>query len=457
MKLNIAEDLGYEFYEYTPFDHQLETIEVLLRNKRCYNFSDMGSGKTAATIWAFDILRFAGKVKRMLVICPLSIMESVWVSEIRLLTPHLKYSVMHGPRPWRLEALATDSEIVITNHDCVRTYWPEIMKANFDIITIDELTAYKHWGSARSKAMKKIANSSRAVWGLTGTPITTGAMDAYGIGMIVNPTQLPTKYMTKFRNKVMYQIDMYNYEHKEGWEQIVNNALQPALRFKLDDCIDLPPITYETRNVTMSKETAKAYKSMVNEHVAELKSGVITAVNAGVKYSKLLQMACGNVIDSEGSIHTIDVRSKLDELDNVVEQAKGKLLIFVQFVASAHHLRDHLSAKYSVDVVYGKVNPRQRTRIFKAFQTGELRILIAQVSVASHGLTLTASNYILYWGPIMGTEKFLQSIGRIRRAGQTKPQHIIKLVSCSAETQLYKKLEEGKLNGESILSMYENL
>ncbi|MGW8177831.1 MAG: SNF2-related protein [bacterium] len=459
MTLNRAylDKIGYTFYSYEPFDHQYKTIDTLLRNKRCYNFSDMGSGKTASTIWAYDILRYAGRVKRLLVICPLSIMDSVWAKEVKNITPHLRYAIMHGNKQVRLQALNSDAEIVITNHDCVRTYWPEILKEKFDIIAIDELTAYKHHGSNRSKAMKKIADHSKAVWGLTGTPITTGAMDAYGLGRIVNPSRLPTPYMTKFRKLVMYQIDMYNYEHKEGWQDVVNGVLQPAIRFKLDECLDIPPITYETRSVAMSKETAKAYKAMLDEHLAQLKSGLITAVNAGVKYSKLLQIASGNVIDAEGNIHEVDVKGKLDETYEVIRQAGGKLLIFVQFVASAEFLYSRLSKDFNVKKVYGKVPVRARTEAFNSFQDGDTEILIAQVATASHGLTLTSSNYILYWGPIMGTERFLQSIARIRRAGQSKPQHIIKLESCGAERQLYKNLEEGKINGDTILAMYENL
>lgn len=451
------EDLGYSFYNYTPFDHQFETMEKLITCKRCYDFSDMGSGKTASSIWAFDILRYANKVDRMLVICPLSIMDSVWVKEIRNITPHLKYAVMHGPRAVRISALNSNAEIVITNHDCVRTYWPEIVKAKFDIVCIDELTAYKHYSSNRSKAMKKVAGLVKGVWGLTGTPITTGPMDAYGLALIVNPGKLPTKYMSKFRNMVQYQIDMYNYENKEGWQDIVNGVLQPAIRHKLDDCLDIPPITYETRVIEMAKSTKLVYTAMVKEQLAELSSGVITAVNAGVKYSKLLQIASGQVRDEYGEIHGVDVRGKLDEAYNVLSQAGNKLIIFVQFVAAAEFLHEVFSNDYRVARVYGRIPVADRTRAFEGFQEGDIQILICQVATASHGLTLTASNYIMYWGPIMGTEKFLQSIARIRRAGQVKPQHIIKFESCKAERELYKRLDEGKLSGETILSMYENL
>jgi len=449
--------IGYEFYNYEPFAHQYETIMFFLRFKKGYCFNDLGSGKTASSIWAFDILRFTGKVKRMMIICPLSIMETVWVKELRNITPHLNYAIMHGPRPKRLEALNSKADVIITNHDCVRTYRDEIIKANIDIIVIDELTAYKHHGSARSKAMQKIAARAKSVWGMTGTPITTGAMDAYGLAKVVNPKNLPTPYMTKFRNMVMYQIDMYNYEHKPEWERVVFNTLQPAIRFKTDECIDLPPITFETRRVKMHKDTDKVYKDMVNQQLHELKEGTITAVNAGVKFSKLLQIASGTVIDEEGVVHELNVQPKLDEMEVTLLESGKKLIVFTQFVATIHMIEKHFRGKYRVGTVSGQVPVKMRSRIFDEFQDGDLQILIAQVSTASHGLTLTASSHILFWTPIMGVEKFLQSIARIRRAGQTKHQHIVKLESCRVETELFKKLEGGKLTNDDILELYKNL
>ena len=306
--------------------------------------------------------------------------------------------------------------------------------------------------------MQKIAARTPVVWGMTGSPITTGAMDAYGLAKVVNSKRLPSQYMTKFRNLVMYQLDMYNYEHKPGWEKIVFNTLQPAIQFKTEDCIDLPDISYETRALSMADETKKAYKDMLDHQIHELEHGTITAVNAGVKYSKLLQIASGTVYDEDGQVIDMDVSSKVNELEMIVYESGKKLIVFVQFVQSAIRVTKELRKRgFSVAAVYGDVNPKMRTRIFDEFQNGSLQVLVAQVSTASHGLTLTASNYIVFWSAIMGVEKFIQSIARIRRAGQARPQHIIKFVSCRAEIELFKKLETGKLTNDDILDLYKNL
>jgi len=63
---------------YKPFDHQRVTAEFLTLNKKAFCLSEMGTGKTNSVIWASDYLMKLGVIKRMLVICPLSIMDAAW-------------------------------------------------------------------------------------------------------------------------------------------------------------------------------------------------------------------------------------------------------------------------------------------------------------------------------------------------------------------------------------------
>jgi hypothetical protein len=59
-----------------PFDHQRDTARFLTLHRRAFCFNEAGTGKTSAAIWAADYLLNLGLIKRVLVICPLSIMQS---------------------------------------------------------------------------------------------------------------------------------------------------------------------------------------------------------------------------------------------------------------------------------------------------------------------------------------------------------------------------------------------
>src|SRR5580692_3390266 len=75
---------------YKPFPHQEESVNFLVLNRRCFNLSDMRTGKTAATLWAFEYLRRKGIVKRLLVVCPLSVI-GVWEEECFNVLPHRSF------------------------------------------------------------------------------------------------------------------------------------------------------------------------------------------------------------------------------------------------------------------------------------------------------------------------------------------------------------------------------
>ena len=67
---------------YTPFKHQITTAAFLTLRERAFCFNEAGTGKTSAVIWAADYLMTQKVIKRVLVICPLSIMYSAWQADV---------------------------------------------------------------------------------------------------------------------------------------------------------------------------------------------------------------------------------------------------------------------------------------------------------------------------------------------------------------------------------------
>ena len=67
--------------------------------------------------------------------------------------------------------------------------------------------------------------------------------------------------------------------------------MQPAIRFSREECVDLPPTTYMTREVPLTPEQEKAYKSMQAKLKAEVDAGEVLAVNEAAKIMKLAQIA----------------------------------------------------------------------------------------------------------------------------------------------------------------------
>ena len=100
---------------FRPFTHQRDTAGFLTLHQRAYCLNDMGTGKTMSVIWASDYLLSKGYVNRVLIICPLSIMDSAWRTDLFKTVMHRRVDVAHGTRDKRVKVIESDAEYVIIN------------------------------------------------------------------------------------------------------------------------------------------------------------------------------------------------------------------------------------------------------------------------------------------------------------------------------------------------------
>lgn len=443
-----------------PFKHQKETAAFLLNNKRAFNFSDLGTGKTLAALWAADLLFCNNKIRKVLIISPLSTLQSVWGQEIFDNLPHRRYSIAHGSEDARISSIKSNSDFVIINHDGVKIVEDEIIREKFDIIIIDELTAFKTHTNARTKSMLRISRSARAVWGLTGEPTPNSPVEAYGQAKVVNPDNpyLP-KYFMQFKNAVEVQVGPFTWVPTTNATKLVHQILQPAIRFERDKCIDIPPCSYITKIVEFTDQQKHAYKEMKDKLILEYHSGIITAANAAVKFSKLLQIASGSIKGDDGEVHELDSSTRDNELWQIFEDTKKtKLIVFCAFRASIAHLVKFFESKnVSVGQIHGDVDHKKRSQLIYNFQNSDLQVLIIQPQSSAHGITLTAANVIVWYSLLPSGEIYQQANGRITRAGQTKKQIIIRLIGCKAEQRILNILEKKATLSSEVLQMFIDL
>ena len=145
---------------YKPFDHQKTTASFLTVHKRAFCLNEQGTGKTGSVIWAADYLMRLGKIKRVLVICPLSIMDSAWRADLFKFAMHRSVDIAYGSAEKRKKIIESDAEFVIINYDGVNIVEAEIAKAKFDLIVIDEANAYKNISTKRWRTLYKLLKLS---------------------------------------------------------------------------------------------------------------------------------------------------------------------------------------------------------------------------------------------------------------------------------------------------------
>ena len=312
-----------------PFDKQVQTAVSMTMNSNSYVLNDMGTGKTKACIWAFDYLQSVGRAKRMLVVAPLSTLDFTWAREIFLTLPGKSVTVLTGDAKRRKKRLAEKHDIYIVNHDGLKVLEKELMlRPDIDVICFDEAAAYRNARADRSKIARKIATGRKSVWGMTGSPTPSAPTDAYGLAQLITPKTAPRSF-TQFRQNTMLQVSQFKWVPRNDAHETVAQVLQPAVRFSLDDIIELPPVVEREIQVPMGKRQQEVYNALRDHAGALMKEGTITAANGGVVFSKMLQVSLGWVYADRGKNFPLAIlnlaksRESLDVVSDEIGAATG--------------------------------------------------------------------------------------------------------------------------------------
>lgn len=448
-----------------PFIHQLETAEFSSLAPRAYILNDMGSGKTASALWAADFLLKAGEIDSVVVVSPLSTLERAWGDEVFRHFPDLTCAVVHGDVKKRLKGIASGAKVLVTNHDGFqnKTVLDAFLALPGQVLVIiDELAVFRNASTARWKALNLLTNGNKKlgappkvwVWGLTGTPTPNEPTDAWAQCRLITPASVPG-FFGAFRDQVMKQISQYKWSARTTALETVHRVMQPAIRFSREDCIDLPPTTYVTREVELTREQHTMYNDMVSKFKAEFAGGQITAMNEAIKIGKLLQIVCGVAYGPDGDL-TIPAKPRTDAVLELIDQASAKVIVFVPLTGALNALAEAVGAHYPVAVVHGGVSKTQRDRIFSEFQApGGPRVIVAQPGTMAHGLTLTAADTIIWYAPVHSAEIYQQANARIVRPGQTRNTLIVRVQGSVLERKMYAKLETRGGTQSLLLGLFD--
>lgn len=442
---------------FKPFDHQKTTAEFLVDNPRAFCFNEAGTGKTSSVIWACDYLMNQGILKRVLIICPLSIMYSAWQSDLFKTAMHRRTAVAYGSASKRSKIINSDYEFVIINYDGVNIVAKDIYNAGFDLIVVDEANAYKTSTTLRWKTLKALVLPYTGLWMLTGTPASQSPVDAYGLAKLVCPENVP-KFFGAWRDRVMFPITKFKWSPRPGARDVVYKVLQPAIRFTKDECLDLPEVMYQYRSAPMTGQQQKYYLSLKNEMLIKAAGEKVSAVNAAAMLTKLLQISGGAVYSDSGEVLEFDVSHRLRVLEEVMVETERKVIVFVPYTHTIELVHKHLiKGGYTAEIVNGQVSAGERAAIFSRFQTTDHpRVLVVQPQAASHGITLTAADTIVFWSPVMSVETYIQCVARIDRVGQQHKMTVIHLEGSEVERKMYRMLENKIDLHEKLVELYSS-
>jgi SNF2 family DNA or RNA helicase len=448
--------------KYTPFDHQYVMADFLTTHDKCFNLSEMGTGKTYPTLWSADYLMSIGVVKRALILAPLSTIRTVWEQDIFDVLLHRSVAVAHGSLQKRERALNSDVDFYIVNHDGIALKDVAQLvrrRTDIDLIILDEASFFKNHNTDKYKFLNWVLEKKKRFWCITGTPAPEAPHEAWAICKLVDPTSVP-KFKGAFKRMTMMEISRFKWAPRKGAEDIVFAAMRPAIRFLKKDCLTLPPQITVKVQTQLSKQQIDAYGQMMDDMIITDKQGIITAVNAADKITKLRQVLCGVIKDPEtGKYRVLDHKPRVDDLCDTIDQAAAKVIVIVPFKGIIKSLGEELVRRgYTVGLINGDVSPGARNRIIGEFKTQkDPHILLCHPKVMAHGLNLTVADYTIFYAPIYSHDEYRQACERNNRTGQKLAMTVVRMAAHPLEWQIYRQLDNKGITQDNILGLYRNI
>lgn len=399
---------------------------------------EMGCGKTLTAIAIAGAGYQMGKVERLLIVAPTSVV-AVWPKELQEYAK-FKYTckTLLGEKKQRLKQIDDlikfpfkALKVAVINYES--TWRPEILEKlkefDADMVIADESQRIKTYDAAQSKAMHELGDQARYKLILSGTPVQTAAIDIWSQYRFLDKSVFGDNFF-KFRGR--YAI-MGGYGNKKivGYkdlEGLIKKEHSIAFRVTKDEALDLPEQTFETRKIQFSQKEKNLYERIKKDSYAELDGGGhITATTVLTRLLRLQQLAGGFLVQDDAQKPQLVSRAKLDALADIIEDyvigSGKKLVIFARFIAEVKAImelaRKVLPKELKQVAIYGDIKKEDRGGIVKQFQEDPNTVLfIGQIDTAGTGITLTAADTCVYYSKNFNYATYSQSLSRIHRIGQ---------------------------------------
>ncbi len=445
-----------------PYAHQKDAFTLATSIDASALFMEMGTGKTLVAIATAGYRFWQGQVKNLLVICPKSVMP-VWAKEFE---KHADFPVSVLTSPWNpVIPLKDKLNVYIINYESAWRKEKQILLWKPDMVILDESQRIKSHTATQSKFCHKLGDKARYKMLLSGTPITQNLIDGFSQYKFLNKN-IFGPYITKFKEQYCIIDNYLGFEQIKGYKNVEDFAQKLhsiAYRVTKDECLDLPPIVDKIEYCYLSDNTRKLYDQMNEDMMIDLRSQgeePILAPFVVVKLIRLQQMTGGFIGTDDKKVEPLGTE-KLDLLASIVEDmpADKKLVVFARFRSEIDAIEARLS-KLGRTVVTLTGSTGDREAVLDAFQEdSRVTVIVVQIQAGGVGVTLTASDTVIYYSTTFSYADYEQSRARVHRIGQKsdKVTYIHLVAKDTVDEQVIKALERKQDLAKYIVDDMKNI
>jgi SNF2 family DNA or RNA helicase len=426
-------------------DHQREALPRLQQGHAFLAF-EPGLGKTRTCIAALDADNIKGSI---LVICP-AIARENWRNEFTKWQT-VQREIFVGKPPHGMNA-----DVTVYSYDAISGMYPEVRNAlltkKWHTLILDEAHRLKEASAKRTKHVygvhasltKSLAGAASRVWCLSGTPAPNHLGELWTHLRALKPEAI-TSETGLILNRVQFEDTYCNVRTTSFGRQIAGSKNVPHLRAKMgdffmpkkeQDCINLPPLRWETYALPTDKIKDKDVLARIDSELrpyAEADDPIEALRGAGA-----------HIATERRLLGRLKIPLVIEYVEEQLQNSPPgtKLLVFGQHTDVIFQITQGL-LHYGAVHIDGAVPDHERNARIRAFQGDEkCRVLVGQLQAAGEAITLTAATRVIFAEASWVPKDNFQAVKRAHRIGQGKSVRATYLVLAkSMDQQIIKSVE----------------
>ena len=452
-------------FKASPFPHQLEAVDFLLKQEKSLLLDGCGVGKSLEMILFAETLKKRGLIDHCLVITGIAGLRGNWEKEIAKFSTESvvtigKYTTRNGttryrPMTKRAEQLKNkiDEFFVLINVESIRDH--KVVEAiktsenNFGLIAFDESHKIGAPDTTQYNNLMKLDADFKVA--ATGTLIVNSPLSAFPS---LKFTDNDSATLTNFKSQ-------YCAFGGYGNKQIIGSKNLDILREEIANCSirrtlydvrkDIPPLTIDVEYLEMEEEQQKFYEAIkegVKEEAdkIELKAGNLLALTTRLRQAT----ACPSVLTTQ-DIESIKVARAFEYIQEICSQGE-KVVIFSMFKEPLNQLAAKIEGfRFSINT--GDTSDAVAFSNMTRFQEDpNEQVFLGTFGKCGTGFTLNSSMYLVCIDTPYTFSLFEQGYQRVHRISNTRPA-FIKVLVCeeTIDERVQEIIETKKDLGEYLV------
>jgi SWI/SNF-related matrix-associated actin-dependent regulator 1 of chromatin subfamily A len=452
-------------FKATPFKHQLEAVDFLLKQEKSLLLDGCGVGKSLEMILYAETLKKRGIIDHCLVITGIAGLRGNWEREIQKFSTESavtigKYVTRNGTTryrsiPKRAEQLKNkiDEFFVLLNVESLRDN--KIIEAiktsenKFGLIAFDESHRIGAPNTDQYANLMKLDADFKIA--ATGTLAVNSPISCFSS---LKFTDNDSATLTNFKSQYLTYGGF-------GGKQVTGSKNLEVLREEIANCsirrtlydvrADIPQLTIDVEYIEMEEDQQKFYEAIkegVKEEAdkIELKSGNLLALTTRLRQAT----ACPSVLTTQ-AIESVKVNRAFEYIQEITSQGE-KVVVFSMFKEPLHQLAAKLDGfRYTLNT--GDTPDSVAFDNMTRFQEdSNEQVFLATGQKCGTGFTLNSSMYLIFIDTPYTFSLFEQCYQRVHRINNSRPA-FIKVLTCSEtiDERVWQIVETKRELGEYLV------